>query len=49
MRNCRVKNGHQLMAIGSELSGGIENVFVDNCHFDRAARRGRARSTTSCS
>jgi polygalacturonase len=34
MRNCRVKNGHQLMAIGSELSGGIENVFVDDCHFD---------------
>jgi polygalacturonase len=34
MRNCRVKNGHQLIAIGSELSGGIENVFVDNCHFD---------------
>jgi polygalacturonase len=34
MRNCRIKNGHQLMAIGSELSGGIENVFVDNCHFD---------------
>jgi polygalacturonase len=21
------------MAIGSELSAGIENVFVDNCHF----------------
>jgi polygalacturonase len=36
MRNCRIKNGHQLMAIGSELSGGIENVFVDNCHFDHA-------------
>ena len=34
MRNCRVKNGHQLIAIGSELSGGIENVFVDNCYFD---------------
>lgn len=33
MRNCRIKNGHQLMAVGSELSGGIENVFVDNCHF----------------
>lgn len=31
MRNCLVKNGHQLMAIGSELSGGIENVFVENC------------------
>ncbi|MFP1132849.1 glycoside hydrolase family 28 protein [Asticcacaulis sp. W401b] len=33
MRNCQIKNGHQLMAVGSELSGGIENVFVDNCHF----------------
>jgi polygalacturonase len=36
MRNCRMKNGHQLMAIGSELAGGVENVFVDNCHFDHA-------------
>lgn len=36
MRNCRIKNGHQLVAIGSELSGGIENVFVDNCHFDHS-------------
>ncbi|MDG5489754.1 glycoside hydrolase family 28 protein [Sphingomonas sp. BGYR3] len=33
VRNCRILNGHQLMAVGSELSGGIENVFVDNCHF----------------
>lgn len=41
MRNCRVKNGHQMMAIGSELSGGIENVFVDNCHFDDAGPRAR--------
>ncbi|MEJ6979455.1 glycoside hydrolase family 28 protein [Pedobacter sp. P351] len=31
IRNCTVKNGHQLVAIGSELSGGIENVFVNNC------------------
>jgi polygalacturonase len=41
MRNCRVKNGHQMMAIGSELSGGIENVYVDNCHFDDAGPRAR--------
>lgn len=33
MRNCQIRNGHQLMAVGSELSGGIENIFVDNCHF----------------
>lgn len=31
IRNCTIKNGHQLLAIGSELSGGIENVFIDNC------------------
>lgn len=31
IRNCTVKNGHQLVALGSELSGGIENVFIDNC------------------
>ena len=41
MRNCRVKNGHQMMAIGSELSGGIENVLVDNCHFDDAGPRAK--------
>ncbi|MBE7171489.1 MAG: glycoside hydrolase family 28 protein [Williamsia sp.] len=31
IRNCTVKNGHQLVAIGSELSGGIERVFADSC------------------
>jgi len=31
IRNCFVKNGHQLLAIGSELSGGVENVYMDNC------------------
>lgn len=30
IRNNLVKNGHQLVAIGSELSGGIENIFIDN-------------------
>ncbi|GLB49341.1 glycoside hydrolase family 28 protein [Neptunitalea lumnitzerae] len=37
-RNCIVKNGHQLVAIGSELSGGIENVFVDNCVVEEGAK-----------
>ncbi len=31
IRNCTVKNGHQLLAIGSELSGGIENVYMTDC------------------
>ena len=38
IRNCLVKNGHQLLALGSELSGGIENVFMDNCEVLEGAR-----------
>ena len=38
IRNCTVKNGHQLVAIGSELSGGVENVFIDNCRVVDGAK-----------
>ncbi len=34
IRRCTVLNGHQLVAIGSELSGGIRNVYVHDCIFD---------------
>lgn len=33
-----VKNGHQLVAIVSELSGGIENVFINNCEVVDGAK-----------
>ena len=33
VRNCTVTNGHQLIAIGSELSGGVRNVYVHDCRF----------------
>ena len=38
IRNCLVKNGHQLVAIGSELSGGIENVWIQNCEVVDGAK-----------
>lgn len=38
IRNCTVKNGHQLLAIGTELSGGVENVFVDKCSVVNGAK-----------
>lgn len=38
IRNCRVKNGHQLLAIGSELSGGVENVFLDSCIVENGSK-----------
>ena len=31
IRNCTVVNGHALLSIGSELSGGIENIRLENC------------------
>jgi polygalacturonase len=43
VRNCNMKDGHGGVSIGSEVSGGIRNVFVDNCkmnspHLQRALR-----------
>ncbi len=38
IRNLTVKNGHQLVALGSELSGGIENVLVENCRVVDGAK-----------
>jgi len=37
MRRCKVLNGHQLMAIGSELAGGIADVLVEDCEVDNRA------------
>lgn len=34
IRNCTVKNGHQMVAIGSELSSGVRNVYVHDCQID---------------
>jgi polygalacturonase len=34
VRNCRMQNGHGGVVIGSEISGGYRNLFVDNCEMD---------------
>lgn len=34
IQDCQFKAGHGGVAIGSETSGGIQNVFAENCHFD---------------
>jgi len=31
--NCTVYHGHGGITVGSEMSGGVKNVFVDNCAF----------------
>ncbi len=34
VRNCRLRNAHGLLVIGSEISGGIRNVYMHDCTMD---------------
>ncbi len=34
IRNCTFKDGHGGVTIGSEISGGCRNVFIENCEMD---------------
>jgi len=43
VQNCQMKDGHGGVVIGSETSGGVENVYAENCvmsspHLERAIR-----------
>jgi polygalacturonase len=43
VRDCRMKDGHGGVSIGSEVSGDVRNVYVDHCqmdspHLERALR-----------
>jgi len=34
VRNCKMKNGHGGVVVGSEISGGYKNLFVENCDMN---------------
>ena len=34
IRNCKMEDGHGSVVIGSEISGGCENVYAENCVMD---------------
>lgn len=34
IRNCKMADGHGGIVIGSEVSGGCENVYAENCQMD---------------
>jgi polygalacturonase/rhamnogalacturonyl hydrolase YesR len=34
IRNCQMADGHGGIVIGSEISGGCENVYAENCQMD---------------
>jgi len=34
VRNCEMKDGHGGVVLGSEISGGVRNVFIEKCAMD---------------
>lgn len=34
VRGCTMKDGHGGVSIGSEVSGNVRNVLIENCHMD---------------
>ena len=34
IQGCRMRDGHGGITIGSEISGGVRNVFAENCRLD---------------
>ncbi len=34
IRNCEMRDGHGAVVIGSEISGGYKNLYVENCKMD---------------
>ena len=37
IRNCHMKNGHGAVTVGSEISGGVRNVFAERCTMSSPA------------
>ena len=46
-QNCVMKDGHGGVAIGSEASGGVRNVFIDRCRMDSPQLQRALRIKTS--
>lgn len=44
IKNCRTKHGHGGVVMGSEMSGGIKNVYVHDCDFGHTQRGIRVKS-----
>jgi polygalacturonase len=47
VRNCTMKNGHGGVVVGSEISGGYRNLFVENCRMDSPELERAIRIKTS--
>jgi polygalacturonase len=39
IRSCTILNGHTLLGIGSEISGGVRNIYMHDCAAPRSVHR----------
>ncbi len=39
VRNCVINDGHSMLSIGSELSGGIRNVLMEDCRAEKEVNK----------
>lgn len=47
IRNCKMTKGHGGIVIGSEITGGARNIFVENCQMDSPALKRAIRIKTN--
>jgi len=40
VRNCTIHDGHVLLGIGSEMSGGVRNVWLHDCQVNKRVMQG---------
>lgn len=39
IRHCTIREGHTLLGIGSEISGGVRNIYMHDCTVPQSVRR----------
>ncbi|MFA5962023.1 MAG: glycoside hydrolase family 28 protein [Parcubacteria group bacterium] len=44
IQNSRMKNGHSSITIGSEMSGGVKNIYIKDCSFEDSGQGVRVKS-----
>lgn len=44
IKNCKTKHGHGGVVIGSEMSGGVRNIYAHDCDFSQTERGLRIKS-----
>ncbi len=47
VRNCTMKDGHGGVAIGSEVSGGIRNIYIEHCRMSSPSLQRALRIKTN--